>query len=231
MFLSRPFKGGEKWDTDPTSGMMVDNRSFSARQKLPYAWFFEGLVRQCLLNYLKGNSVQVSGGFMSEQIFAFGSNMCSGRFRAYKVSPLGPGRPAVLAGYRLTFNKKSTEDLSGKANVTAHEGSEVWGVHYTISSADKRKLDKGEGGYRPVKLPVRLEDNSTIEAWVYVAKRPDDDPALRPFSWYKRFLVEGAREHALPPAYIAILENIDAVQDTDAARDQRKRALACQAEL
>lgn len=165
---------------------------------------------------------------MGEQIFTFGSNMCSGRFRAYNVSPQGPGRPAVLSGYCLSFNKKSTEDLSGKANVTAREGSEVWGVLYTISAADKKKLDKGEGGYRPVKLPVRLEDNSTIEAWVYVAKKPDDDTALRPFTWYKRFLVEGAREHALPPSYIAILENIDAVQDADAGRDQRKRALACQ---
>jgi hypothetical protein len=53
MFLSQPLKSGEKWDTDPTSGMIVDNRSFPAGQKLPYAWFFEGLVRHCLLNYLK----------------------------------------------------------------------------------------------------------------------------------------------------------------------------------
>ncbi|MBZ5657787.1 MAG: hypothetical protein LAO56_21195 [Acidobacteriia bacterium] len=56
MFLSQPIKGGEKWDTDPTSGMIVDNRSFSPSQKLPYAYFFEGLVRQCLLNYLRANS-------------------------------------------------------------------------------------------------------------------------------------------------------------------------------
>ena len=167
---------------------------------------------------------------MSDQIFAFGSNMCSGRFRAYKVSPLGPGRPAMLRGYHLEFNKKSTDDLSGKANVTAREGSEVWGVLYALSSADKTKLDKGEGGYKPVKLPVRLEDNSTVEAWVYVAKKPDDDPGLRPFTWYKRFLVEGAREHILPPEYVTALENIDAVQDADLERDRRKRALPCQAE-
>lgn len=56
MFLSQPIKGGEKWDTDPTSGMIVDNRSFTPSQKLPYACFFEGLVRQCLVNYLKANS-------------------------------------------------------------------------------------------------------------------------------------------------------------------------------
>jgi hypothetical protein len=56
MFLSTPFKGGEKWDTDPILGMWVDSRRFDAVQKLPYAHFFEGLVRHCLLNYLKANS-------------------------------------------------------------------------------------------------------------------------------------------------------------------------------
>jgi Apea-like HEPN len=56
MFLSTPMRGGEKWDTDPTLGMVVGNRSFPASQKLPYTYFFEGLVRQCLLNYLKINS-------------------------------------------------------------------------------------------------------------------------------------------------------------------------------
>jgi hypothetical protein len=56
MFLSTPFKGGEKWDTDPILGIWVDSRRFDAVQKLPYAHFFEGLVRHCLLNYLKANS-------------------------------------------------------------------------------------------------------------------------------------------------------------------------------
>ena len=41
------------------------------------------------------------------------------------------------------------------------------------------------------------------------------------------FVVEGAREHALPVDYITNLESIDAVRDADAAaRDRRKRALA-----
>jgi hypothetical protein len=56
MFLSTPFKGGEKWDTDPILGMWVDSRRFDAVEKLPYARFFEGLVRHCLLNYLKANT-------------------------------------------------------------------------------------------------------------------------------------------------------------------------------
>jgi hypothetical protein len=56
MFLSVPIKGGEKWDIDPIMGMWVDNRRFDTAQKLPYAHFFEGLVRHCLLNYLKVKS-------------------------------------------------------------------------------------------------------------------------------------------------------------------------------
>lgn len=55
MFLSQPTKGAEKWDTDPTSGMIADNRSFAPAQKLPYGYFFEGLVRHCLLHYLEAN--------------------------------------------------------------------------------------------------------------------------------------------------------------------------------
>ena len=229
MFLSQPIKGGEKWDIDPTSGMIVDKRSLAPSQKLPYAYFFEGLVRQCVLNYLKANS-STRGASMSEQVFAYGSNMCSGRFRAYGVSPEGPGRPAVLPGYRLRFDKKSTDDGSGKANIAAHAGSDVWGVLYAISDDELEKLDKGEGGYRRSQLRVRLTDETQTQAWVYVAKKPSNDPALSPYTWYTRFLVEGAREHALPADYIGELERIAAVQDSDSERDRRKRALACKAE-
>lgn len=166
---------------------------------------------------------------MRQQVFAFGSNMCSGRFRAYGVSPECAGRAAVLPGHLLLFNKKSTDDESGKANVAAHAGSDVWGVLYVIPDADLEKLDKGEGGYRKVRLSLRLTDNTNTDAWVYIAKKPQDDPALRPYTWYKRFLVEGAREHALPPEYVVELERIEAIQDPDQQRDREKRALICRA--
>jgi len=79
-------------------------------------------------------------------------------------------------------------------------------------------------------MPVRMNDADIMNAWVYLASEPSNDAALRPYTWYKRFLVEGAREHSLPAQYIATLENIEAVQDTDAARDRGKRALACEAQ-
>ena len=44
---------------------------------------------------------------MSEKVFAYGSNMCSGRFRDYGVVPEEVGRPALLQDFRLCFNKVS----------------------------------------------------------------------------------------------------------------------------
>jgi hypothetical protein len=183
----------------------------------------ESYLKQTFAVPLEIVASEKRGCSMSQRVFAYGSNMCSGRFRDYKVSPEGPGRPAALPGHRLQFNKKSTDDLSGKANVTTQEGSEVWGVLYSIPDSDLQKLDKEEGGYQKVRLTVQLANHGSIDAWVYVAKKPSNDPALLPYTWYKRFLIEGA--HALPADYIGELERIAAVQDSDAERDRRKRPL------
>ncbi len=60
MYLSMPLrmKEARTWDTDPSMGMTIDNRSFSGSQKLPFAHFFESLVRHCLLNFLKDKQPQ-----------------------------------------------------------------------------------------------------------------------------------------------------------------------------
>ena len=165
---------------------------------------------------------------MSENVFAFGSNMCSGRFRDYSVVPEGSGRAALLQNYRLCFNKKS-QDGSGKANVERYSGGEVWGVLYTISAADLKVLDDGEVGYYREKLPLRMPDGAPIEAWAYLAHESAKQSKLCPYSWYKRFLVEGAREHRLPAPYIEALQGIEADEDKNVRRDREKRSLVCRA--
>jgi gamma-glutamylcyclotransferase len=165
---------------------------------------------------------------MSQNVFAFGSNMCSGRFRLYHVHPEGEGTAALLSNYRLLFNKES-DDGSGKANAEPHPGEHVRGVLYTIPDADIQTLDDGENGYCRRELPVKRSDGGVTEAWVYLASEPSNNPALRPYAWYKRFLVEGAREHALLPAYIAELEQIAAAQDPKPERDRKMRAIVCRA--
>jgi gamma-glutamylcyclotransferase (GGCT)/AIG2-like uncharacterized protein YtfP len=161
---------------------------------------------------------------MSEYVFAYGSNMCSARLRAYGISPEDAGTAALLAGYRLVFNKKSV-DASGKANIEHMEGSNVWGVLYEIPEDALAALDKGEGGYHRVRLTVCLARGGSAEAWVYLTTKPNSDPALRPYSWYIHLIVEGAREHALPADYIELLERVESVADADLQRDKEKRAL------
>jgi gamma-glutamylcyclotransferase (GGCT)/AIG2-like uncharacterized protein YtfP len=163
---------------------------------------------------------------MCKRIFAYGSNLCPGRLRDHGVHSADMGVKAWLSGYRLRFNKRSS-DGSGKANLEQHEGSRVWGVLYSISDADLDTLDRGEGGYDRVCLSVVTPDGKEHQAQVYLASEPGNDADLRPYTWYKRFLVEGALEHGLPSEYIATLEKIEAVQDPDPDRDRRMRTLPC----
>lgn len=51
MYLSTRMRGEHRWHTDPSSGMVLGSRRFTASEKLPYPYFFHQLVRHCLLNY------------------------------------------------------------------------------------------------------------------------------------------------------------------------------------
>jgi hypothetical protein len=51
------------------------------------------------------------------------------------------------------------------------------------------------------------------------------DDTLRPYTWYKEFVVRGAEENGLPGAYVAELAALEAVDDPDPARDAKKRTL------
>jgi gamma-glutamylcyclotransferase (GGCT)/AIG2-like uncharacterized protein YtfP len=164
---------------------------------------------------------------MSYIVFAYGSNMCSGRFRAYGIEPVGRGRAALLDRYCLDFNKLS-KDGSGKATVSPRDGYHVWGVLYEVDDAGLARLDKGEGtGYKRSKGNVRTADGIPVEAWVYIATKPITSHELRPYTWYKRFIVEGAQEHLIPPEYITGLREIDAMIDPDSKRHGEKWALPC----
>ena len=151
-------------------------------------------------------------------IFAYGSNMRSSRLKARTPSatPLGAGR---LKGHVLMWHKTGN-DGSGKCDV-AHTGRDddaVWGVVYTLDAAEKPDLDRAEAlgiGYTEKRAAIHIGEE-TVEAWFYVAI--DTSPNLTPYHWYKAFVVEGAREHALPADYIAALEAVAAQPDDDEAR-------------
>lgn len=109
--------------------------------------------------------------------------------------------PARLRGFRLACDKRGA-DGSGKANLHPHAGSLVWGVVYRLDPADWSALDACETLYQ--RVAVRVEaDGRELAAQSYRSRALTDDPV--PFAWYRRLMLEGAREHALPDDYLRTL--------------------------
>lgn len=136
--------------------------------------------------------------------FAYGSNM-DRRQMTQRVSGaqlLGTGR---LRGYGLACDKMG-RDGSGKANVLAAPGKQVWGVVWELTHEALARLDGFEGGYRREQIAIRLSEGPTRTCWVYVSDRTDPD--LLPNRAYRDRMLRGAREHGLPASWRALLEGL-----------------------
>jgi len=133
-----------------------------------------------------------------------------------------------IQSHRLTFKKKS-QDGSGKcdAQITCNPRDRVFGVIWEIPPGEKKQLDSKEGlghGYAEKTVDVTV-GSQTISAVMYYATDPDEDVSLRPYHWYKRHVIVGAREHRLPEEYIACLETVPSIDDQDADRIAKETAL------
>jgi hypothetical protein len=134
--------------------------------------------------------------------FAYGSNLLSARMRERVPSAVARG-PARLSGWRLATDKRG-RDGTGKANLRRDPAAAVWGVAWAIDPAEWPRLDRFEGGYARIPVEVETPLGARLAAHTYVSDRLTDDPVLDPA--YKRAIVDGAREHGLPAAWIAGLE-------------------------
>ena len=57
MYLtSPPRRIGKKWDIDTSLGMIIDRKEFPKSKKLPFTYWFEGLVHHCLQNFVKSKA-------------------------------------------------------------------------------------------------------------------------------------------------------------------------------
>ena len=149
----------------------------------------------------------------SYRYFAYGSNMSTARLRerAPSAKPLGTGR---LVRHALRWHKRG-RDGSGKCDAacTGCPGDEVWGVLFAIDCAEKPRLDAAEGlgiGYVEKDVQI-LTAAGGVAARTYQAKPNHVEAALRPFRWYWQHVLSGAREHGLPVAYVAAIEQIGTV--------------------
>jgi gamma-glutamylcyclotransferase len=162
--------------------------------------------------------------------FAYGSNMCTGRLRK-RVSTATFICRAKLSQQALRFHKRS-KDKSAKADAfyTGRPKDVVWGVIFEFDGKEKPRLDEAEGlGQGYVEKNVTVIDDGTREhrIFTYVADEAYIDQDLLPYSWYTRFVIEGAKQHELPPDYIAKIEAVPADDDPDKKRDAENRAIAC----
>jgi len=156
--------------------------------------------------------------------------MCVGRLRR-RV----PSAAALQAGkvplHIFQFNKHSTDgSAKGNAVFTGNATDVVRGVIFEIDPREKHDLDEAEGlgnGYSEQPVAVFDDAGNSFEAFMYVADGDSIDNFLRPYSWYKRFVVEGARQQGLPHDYIAQIEAMRAIEDPNIDRDRRMRQITC----
>jgi len=159
--------------------------------------------------------------------------MCTGRLRT-RVPSARPMFVAQLTHHIVRFHKRST-DGSAKADAeyTGLGANVVWGVVFEIDAAQKQRLDLAEGlgrGYEEKSISLKDSTGQMYEASMYLAAQAYKDADLRPYSWYLRFVVEGAKQHGLPPDYVGLLERVESIGDQDGARDARERAIVCSQE-
>ncbi len=164
--------------------------------------------------------------------FAYGSNMLTRRLRAPKRAPSarveGTG---YVTGHRFTFDKVSTDKQgrrSGKCDMeaTGDRADLVHGVLFSIDRTDEKRLDRAEGldhGYRKDDKVDVVTTDGTKTAVAYIAT--EKDQSVRPYDWYKAFVIEGAVEHGLPDDYIEALRAVESEHDPDPVRRAENEAL------
>jgi cation transport regulator ChaC len=176
--------------------------------------------------FINGDFQILGSEQMKELIyFAYGSNMSTKRLKARAPSAkvLGTG---ILDGYALAFHKVSQNDGSAKCDIVESLSGQVLGVLFEISKPDKSDLDRWEGlnlGYEEMMVEIRTETGNTVSAFTYFATITDRE--LQPFTWYKRHVLEGAREAGLLSAYIKTIESIPATEDDDKQREAKELAI------
>lgn len=113
---------------------------------------------------------------------------------------------ARLHGYRLSFEEPGFRWVEPAfASVSEAADGIVHGVLHRVSDEDLAQLDRFEGpGYERVMAQVEARDIGMLEAFFYVPRRRVS--GRRPSRRYVGLLLEGAREHELPAAWIARLE-------------------------
>lgn len=142
--------------------------------------------------------------------------MATRRLRARVPSARVVGK-GQLPHHSLRWHKLG-RDGSGKCDIAfagADSKDVVWGVLFDIDLAEKHLLDAAEGlgiGYDEKDVRIVTDDGSCA-ALTYQARPAKIDQSLKPYAWYKAFVLYGACEHGLPKGYVMALESVKTVEE------------------
>ncbi len=156
--------------------------------------------------------------------FAYGSNMLVQRIQAQNRVPGAKVlQKGFLPGYMLRFNKESN-DGSSKCNIvpTGNPDDIVYGVVFVLPINQKANLDNAEGlgkGYHEEILEIGTAVGP-LSAYSYIADQRSTRETLNPYTWYKNFVLEGARQNNLPEEYVKSIEAVEAIIDPDESRSR-----------
>jgi hypothetical protein len=126
------------------------------------------------------------------------------------------------------FHKKS-HDGSGKCNLhkTGSGADRVYGAIYEIEPEHKSLLDRYEGrgfGYSDDKIDL-LHGRREYSCFTYIAQQTHVFNQLKPYHWYKKLVVLGARYLQFPDSYVLAIESIESVEDPHLKRRKEQEAL------
>ena len=161
--------------------------------------------------------------------FAYGSNMLKERLTA-RCAGARFVCAAQAAHFQLNFFKRST-DGSGKASIarTSDTKATVYGALFEIPLGERGKLDAAEGpdyDRDDAFVVIRNDSGEATNASVYIAKSTALDKKLRPYSWYRDLILEGAKQQHLNKNYMESLANIEVWADPVPTRKTYQQALA-----
>jgi hypothetical protein len=155
-------------------------------------------------------------------VFSYGSNLLFERIHA-RIHSVEVISTFPLDRFRLVFNKKGV-DGSAKANIeeTGNARDRVWGVIHAMDYQKKPILDMHETlgrGYQLICFRQKINGSLKV-IHTYIVNEDRYIMSGKPFHWYLKFVIAGAKQNDFPESYIAKLASIDTKFD----RDQYRRA-------
>jgi hypothetical protein len=123
---------------------------------------------------------------------------------------------ARLPGHKLSFHGWNPVWDGGLPTVVGSPGDDLWGVVYSFSFTEGLRLDvlhdaRLDGAGKYFRYPTDVIDPTGAAHTVFLYKLDIQGPYSPPSREYVLTLVEGARERAIPKAYVDFLGRLECV--------------------